>query len=252
MFNCQLPVGIIKTFDTINSVIFHGNNHSLPSDLISWFLSLKEKRKHTQNEVKKIMETILSYLSSIKYITLLDDNEILDESISKLPKVQHECSTLPKFINKIKLYTNDLQCFKRLHAFLHWEYNKYYIPFIHDSIKIGNLINNNDKIAYSPRNLFDIDQLSEQCKWVSDLHNLCYQLGPILIFTGDKNEEINKKNEIKELTVKAQLVLNTIDEVFIKVINQYRRQDERDFLKMFLKIYTFFYDQVSLNITIIR
>lgn len=236
----NLSDDVFETFKTINSLILHGINHTLPSDLISCFSSLAKRRKHTYNNIKKSKRTIQNYLNSIQNIILLDAEKMLDETESEKPIDKHKISlSLFDFINTIKQYTIDLQCFKRLYEMLHREYNYYYVPFINNLKKIDYFMSNNDKIPYSQKYLFDkdVEQVSDECYYIKDFKHLCFGVNFLLDFT-----------DFKKQTNSTQVIIQmfkTFNKLSTMVIDKYWGTEDRDFLKISCNIHVFLQPNIA-------
>lgn len=219
---CNFPNAIIETFALIDSLILYGTNHSLPNNLTSRFTNLAANKICAFDDIKKTMKLIQNYLDSIQNI--------------ELPTAKFRKSTLTMFIDTINQFADDFKCFKRLSEFLHWEYSKYYIPFINNPIKIYSLMNSNDKIPSSQTHEFNIDLINsnKQCKYVSDFRSLCKRINQLSF------------SRYVEDKIKYQTILKSIKNISLNVINQHRKNKDRDFLKMSSNIYIL----LELNFTV--
>lgn len=154
----------------------------------------------------------------------MDVDEGLNESNNEQNIFKPKMLTLTELINEIKLYPDDLECFKRLYKVLRREYSKYYIPFLKNPRKIHYLIKYCDEESLSQRQQFnmDFDQFNNRCKFVSGLRNLCFGIDLLLKFIGDKNE--NEKKGYQEVATavllkRIKIFFKTIKELSLKVIH---------------------------------
>lgn len=183
-------------------------------------------QKYNNEEINALIEIITKIRNSIT-ANILDNDKFIETP---------ENSTFDKFILYLNSNSDDLNCFISVFKFLSEEFDKYYVPFLSDPLKIEHIIKSEDTPLAKNSQAKNDDNLSiDMCEYIRDLHCLCITFS--INLSKYYKHTYRSPVEYANYSEQAEIGLTTIRELCIDVMARCTHIDCRDLIKVLYDLY---------------